>query len=76
MRLSQPEIESMQEDMTVDLLQMLVEDKEMTMQDAMALLYNSDTYSRLMNSASGLYYQSAGYVMDFLQNEITTGKCK
>ena len=75
MRLSQPEIESMQEDMTADMLSILMEDRNMPMQDAMLLFYNSDTYARLLDAESGLYYQSPGYVLDCLDNELTTGRC-
>lgn len=75
MRLTPAQIESMQEDMTADILSILMEDRKMTMQDAMVLFYNSDTYARLQESESGLYYQSPGYVLDYLDNELTTGKC-
>ncbi|MBQ0156830.1 MAG: hypothetical protein KBT22_09700 [Bacteroidales bacterium] len=75
MRLTIHEIESMQEDMTTDLIQILMEERNMSMQDAMLLLYNSDTFQRLWDFRSGLYYQSVGYVMDCLDNELTTGKC-
>lgn len=75
MRLSPAQIESMQEDMTADMLSILMEDRNMTMQEAMLLFYNSDTYARLQDAESGLYYQSPGYVLDCLDNELTTGKC-
>lgn len=75
MRLTPAQIESMQEDMVADMLSILIEDRNMLMQDAMLLLYNSDTYARLQDVESGLYYQSPGYVMDCLDNELTTGKC-
>lgn len=75
MKLTQPQIESMQEDMTSDLLSLLMEDRNMTMQEAMILLYNSDTYSRLQDSSTELYYQSPGYVLDCLDHELKTGKC-
>lgn len=75
MRLSPSQIEAMQEDMTADMLAILMEDRNMSMQDAMLLFYNSDTYARLQDTGSGLYYQSPGYVLDCLDNELTTGKC-
>lgn len=75
MRLSPVQIESMQEDMTADMLSILIEDRKMSMQEAMLLLYNSDTYARLQDAESGLYYQSPGYVLDCLDNELTTGRC-
>ncbi|MCL1607950.1 MULTISPECIES: hypothetical protein [Mediterranea] len=76
MKLTRPQIESMQEDMTSDLLTLLMEDRGMTMEAAMNLLYNSDTFERLLDPRSGLYYQSSGYVLDSLDNELTTGKSK
>lgn len=75
MRLTPAQIESMQEDMTTDMLSILMEERNMPMQDAMLLFYNSDTYARLQDAESGLYYQSPGYVLDCLDNELTTGKC-
>lgn len=75
MKLTQAQIESMQEDLTTDMLSILMEDRNMSMQEAMILFYNSDTYARLQDAGSGMYYQSAGYVLDCLDNELTTGKC-
>ena len=75
MRLTPAQIESMQEDMTADMLSILMEDRNMPMQDAMLLFYNSDTYARLRDAESGLYYQSPGYGLDCLDNELTTGRC-
>lgn len=75
MKLTPAQIESMQEDMTADMLSILMEDRNMPMQDAMLLFYNSDTYARLQDAESGLYYQSPGYVLDCLDNELTTGRC-
>lgn len=75
MKLTPAQIESMQEDMTADMLSILMEDRNMAMQDAMLLFYNSDTYARLQDAESGLYYQSPGYLLDCLDNELTTGKC-
>ena len=75
MRLTDEQIQSMQEDITADMLYILTENRKMTVQEAMLLLYNSDTYTRLMDVGSGLYYQSPGYVMDCLDNEVTTGRC-
>ena len=40
----------------------------------MDMYYNSDTFERLSNPATGLYYQSPGYVYDYLRNELATGK--
>ena len=75
MKLTRAQIESMQEDMTSDVLEYLTDSHNMSMEDAMTLFYNSDTFARLLDAKSGLYYQSVGYVLDCLNNELTIGKC-
>lgn len=71
MRLTPAQIESMQEDMIADLLSILIEERNMTMQEAMLLIYNSETFARLQDAESGLYYQSPRYVLDSLENELS-----
>jgi hypothetical protein len=75
MKLTRAQIESMQEDMTSDVLEYLTNYQNLSIEDAMTLFYNSDTFARLQDAKSGLYYQSVGYVLDCLNNELTIGKC-
>ena len=63
MKLTVGQIEFMIEELSSEIIQMLMD-----------IYYNSDTFDRLSNPATGLYYQSAGYVYDFLKKEITTGR--
>ena len=37
-------------------------------------MFNSDTYQKLLNAKTSLYYQSARYVFSYLQHELETGK--
>ncbi|MBO7051882.1 MAG: hypothetical protein J6W24_04365 [Prevotella sp.] len=67
-------IEYMNECMARDLITMLMEDQGMEMEDAIDTLYNSETYAKLKDPDTGLYFQSAVYVYDYLKQEITTGK--
>lgn len=60
--------------MTRDLAVMLMERRKMPMTDALDMLYNSETYEKLSDPRSGLYFQSPGYVYDFLDKEIEYGK--
>ncbi len=46
----------------------------MSMADALDTLYNSETYEKLSDPRSGLYFQAPGYVYDFLDKEIEYGK--
>ena len=49
---------------------MLMEDRDLSMAEAMSLLYNSKTYEKLEDERTGLYYQGAVYVMEFLEEEL------
>jgi hypothetical protein len=60
--------------MTRDLAVMLMERRKMPMTDALDTLYNSETYEKLSDPRSGLYFQSPGYVYDFFDKEIEYGK--
>ncbi len=73
MKLTDKQISFMQEDLCIELAGILMEEHRYTMTEALGVLYNSQTFDRLSNPATGLYYQSAGYVYDCLNNEIKTG---
>lgn len=69
------EKEIMKDDMVSKLAVLLIEnDKAKTMTDALDTVINSETYQRLMNDKTALYYQSPRYVYDFLRNELAFGK--
>lgn len=74
MKLTDGQIEFLIEDLSSEIIQILMEEWNYDMTQAMDVYYNSDTFERLSNPATGLYYQSAGYVYDFLKKEITTGR--
>ena len=52
----------------------IFEMKAMNMNDALSVVFNSDTYQKIMDEKAGLYYQSARYVFSFLDSEIKNGK--
>ena len=47
-----------------------MEERSLTMREAMDIVYNSKTYTTLNNLDSGLYFQSPAYVYDVLEEEI------
>jgi hypothetical protein len=47
---------------------------ELTMDEALSIIFNSETYEMLDNESTGLYYQSPRYVFSFLTTELETGK--
>ncbi|MDE5705878.1 MAG: hypothetical protein K2I50_07335 [Muribaculum sp.] len=64
----------MTEAMAADLAELLSRDFGMSISESLDTLYNSDTYAKLIDPATGLYFQSTQYVYSFLKNELTTGK--
>lgn len=71
MKLSEGQIKMMQEDMYAELIQILMEEYGYSLEMAMDTLYNSDTFARLQDANTGLYYQSPGYVYSFLNSELS-----
>lgn len=74
MKLTEQQIKMMQEDMYVQLIELLIKRHGVTMDTAINMFYNSDTYDRLADKNTGLYFQSPGYVYSYLNDEITRGK--
>ena len=69
------EISEMKADMFKNLAILLMnQNKDMGMNEALAIVFNSDTYQKVMDDKAGLYYQSPRYVFSFLDNEIRNGK--
>ena len=69
------EKEQMKLDMVKHLaLRLMDENSQLTIEQALSTVINSDTYQRLQDDATGLYYQSPGYVYSFLENERKTAR--
>ncbi|MDL2299168.1 hypothetical protein LJC21_00475 [Bacteroides sp. OttesenSCG-928-E20] len=57
-----------------DITEYLMTDEALDMPDALRFIYNSDTYSKLIDKETGLYIQSSAYVYEFLKAEYRMGK--
>lgn len=65
----------MMADMVKNLAAMLTEQNSgMTMEEALATVFNSDTYRKVMDEKTHFYHQSYHYVFAFLKEELTRGK--
>ena len=53
-----------------DIALMLMEEKNISIEEALRLLYSSKTFENLKNKNSGLYFQSSGYVYEYLRREL------
>ena len=61
--------------MVKDLAILLMEQNhELTMEQSLATVFNSDTYQKILNEKTTLYYQSPRYVFSFLDNELKSGR--
>ena len=74
MNITHDQFEIMVEGITSDLIYYLVEKEHQTVVNAIDTVYNSATYKALSNPETGLYYQSSGYVLDYLLKELQYGK--
>lgn len=62
-------------DMVKNLALLMVEkDPSLTMEQALSIVFNSETYQKMMDEETRLYYQSPRYVFSFLETELNTGK--
>lgn len=62
------------EEISKDIVLLLMEEHGMSMDEAIRTLYTSDTYDRLTHPDTGLYAQSTAYVYEYLETELATGK--
>lgn len=69
-RLNEQQIQTMKEELTVELADWLMGTYGYSPHEALHVLYTSETYDCLQDTKSAFYYQSVGYVASFLQNEI------
>ncbi len=69
-----PDFRFMKDYVASELAAMLVESRNMNFEQALDTVLNSETYQKLSNPETGLYFQSPLYVYDYLKNELLTGK--
>ena len=64
----------LKDELSVEIAGFLIDDYKFSPEEAIDVLYTSETFDRLQDDATGLYYQSPGYVYSFLQNELKTAR--
>ncbi len=62
------------EEISKEIIGLLMSERGLSMEDALRTLYTSDTYSKLIDLSTGLYSQSTAYVYEYLDKELSTGK--
>ena len=72
--MTEAEITYMKTFVTKQLILLLMEKENISVQEAVDTLYNSETFQKLSNTDTGLYFQSPRYVFDYLNEELKTGR--
>ena len=62
------------EGITKDVIAYLIEDNGYDLPAALKEFYNSETYAKLSDEATGLYIESSAYVYEILKNELNMGR--
>lgn len=57
-----------------DMAKYLIEDMNISILEALDIVYNSQVYDKLMDLETGLYYQSPAYCYEYLKHELKYGK--
>lgn len=70
MKVTLSEFEYMKEGIVTDIISFLINEKKLSLHDAMDCVYGSNTFSLLSNPETNLFVQSSRYVYNELLNEI------
>ncbi|MCI5706329.1 MAG: hypothetical protein MR298_03250 [Odoribacter sp.] len=62
------------EGITKDIIVYLIQDNGYDLSTALKEFYNSETFIKLTNEATGLYIESSAYVYEILKGELKYGK--
>ena len=65
--------DALKEMITQDIVAFLVEDRGISIVDAMTAFYNSKVYALLQDDENELYLEGSAYIYDLLNNEIQNG---
>lgn len=67
--------ENMKLDMVTSIASLLMKDNaQLSMEQALSTVFNSETYQLLQKDQTTFYYQSPRYVYSYLKTELATGK--
>ena len=64
------------EGITKDIITYLKQDNGYDLPTALKEFYNSETFAKLSDEATGLYIESSAYVYEILKEELRYGKIK
>ena len=60
----------MKEEIVKDMISRLMDERDLSLQQAFDAVYTSRLFEKLSDPKTGLFFQSSGYVYSFLKEEI------
>lgn len=57
-----------------DIIGWLIRDMDFTLNEALSAWYNSETFEKVSDPATGMYIESPAYNYEFLKGELLTGR--
>lgn len=72
--MNEKQINYLTEGITKDIISYLMEDEMLSINEAIVLFYNSETFAKLSDPATGLYAESSAYVYEILKTELKMGR--
>ena len=70
MNVSQAEFQNMKEEIVKDMISRLMEERGLSLQQALDAVYTSHLFEKLSDPKTGLFFQSSGYVYSYLIEEL------
>lgn len=70
MKVSQTEFQNMKEEIVKDMISRLMEERDLSLQQAFDAVYTSHLFEKLSEPQTGLFFQSSGYVYSYLTEEL------
>lgn len=56
-----------------EMTKFLIQDRKVSIENALSMIYNSITYEKLLNTENELYIQSPAYIYEIFDREYRTG---
>lgn len=64
------EVQFMIETLTTELAKLIIEERSISISEALEIIFQSHTFEKVEDENTGLYYQSPVYIHDMLNEEI------
>ena len=61
------EFKYLKEQVTAKMIQILIEEHNYTMEDAINCIYTSPAYEKLSDASTGLFFQSPRYILSYIK---------